>query len=133
MGYDLHITRARDWVDSQESPISKGEWLAYVKADPELRLCDDPYDMEGATAIWSGPSEHEDPWIAWDGGQLDSKNPDAPLRRKMYQVAQRFNAFLVGDDGELYGPDGEALPDPQGAAAPRQGFLTRLFWWLSGR
>lgn len=38
MGYDVHITRAEDWAEPGGEQISLDEWLAYVAADPELRL-----------------------------------------------------------------------------------------------
>lgn len=38
MGYDLHVTRADDWTESESSPITLNEWLAYVQEDPEMRL-----------------------------------------------------------------------------------------------
>ena len=38
MGYDLHVTRADDWTESESSPITLNEWLAYVEEDPEMRL-----------------------------------------------------------------------------------------------
>ena len=27
MGYELHITRAEEWLDSESTPISQDEWL----------------------------------------------------------------------------------------------------------
>jgi hypothetical protein len=38
MGYDVHITRAAEWSDSEGTPIALDEWLAYVACDPEMRL-----------------------------------------------------------------------------------------------
>ncbi|MCA9419072.1 MAG: hypothetical protein KC917_22550 [Candidatus Omnitrophica bacterium] len=38
MGYDLHITRAEEWIYNEGREISKEEWLAYVESDPELSL-----------------------------------------------------------------------------------------------
>jgi len=37
MGYDLHITRRKDWSLSGND-IAAAEWLAYVAQDPELSL-----------------------------------------------------------------------------------------------
>jgi hypothetical protein len=34
MGYELHITRAMDWLDSASSPISQQEWEAFT---PQIR------------------------------------------------------------------------------------------------
>ena len=39
-GYDLHITRAKDWTESKKTPISLKEWTEFVKTDKEFRLVD---------------------------------------------------------------------------------------------
>jgi hypothetical protein len=38
VGYDVHITRAGESSDSEATPITLDEWLAYVASDPEMRL-----------------------------------------------------------------------------------------------
>ena len=38
MGYDVHITRAEHWTESDSTPIGLDEWLSYVGSDPEMRL-----------------------------------------------------------------------------------------------
>src|SRR2546427_3534072 len=35
MGYDIHITRAESWTQSQTHQISLEEWLRYVASDAE--------------------------------------------------------------------------------------------------
>ena len=41
MGYELHITRRKDWADDEGPEITLAEWLALVADDPELqRLLD---------------------------------------------------------------------------------------------
>jgi hypothetical protein len=37
MGYELHITRKRDWSDAGPE-ITLDEWLALVRSDPDMRL-----------------------------------------------------------------------------------------------
>jgi hypothetical protein len=36
MGYALHITRAKHWIDANKRPIPLRIWLAYVEQDPEM-------------------------------------------------------------------------------------------------
>ena len=38
MGWEIHITRAENWYDSDQHPITAEEWLALVQADPELTI-----------------------------------------------------------------------------------------------
>ena len=105
MGYDLHITRRRDW-SSEGDVITTDEWLAYVRSDPELRLnpANGPYFAE-----WRGPSVTGESWFDWSNGQIEAKNPDPALIDKMVAIASRLNATVQGDDGETY-KSGHAAP-----------------------
>jgi hypothetical protein len=109
MGYDLHITRRQDWSDENDRSISLDEWRSYVESDPELRMDD---SLGEHFAVWSGPSAHELPWLAWANGNIDSKNPDQPLIRKMIVVAAALGASVQGDDGERYDQFGAPEPGP---------------------
>src|SRR5688500_1485787 len=121
MGYDLHITRRKDWSDENDRSISLDEWRSYVESDPELRMDD---SLGEHFAVWSGPSAHELPWLGWANGNIDSKNPDQPLIQKMVAVAAALGASVQGDDGERY--DRSGTPEP----FPSLGFFDRVkgFW-----
>jgi len=121
MGYDIHITRRKQWTDKGDD-ITASEWLAYVQDDSELRLQSEscPY-----FAVWSGPSELDDPWLDWSDGQNYTKYPDSTLIDKMVAIAQRFDAAVQGDDGEIY---------DRSSQAPRQPTLSfgeRVAGWFS--
>lgn len=110
MGYDLHITRRKDW-SATGNDITAPEWSAYVKTDPELSL----WPQNGPLmARWSGKSAHADPWLDWFQGNIYTKNPDAALIDKMVQIARALNAQVQGDDGETYhnGHDAPIYPSP---------------------
>jgi len=38
MSYDVHITRAPDWSESETVAIALEEWIVYARSDPELRV-----------------------------------------------------------------------------------------------
>ena len=116
MGYDLHITRAESWADNAGAEIGAEEWLAAVRADPELTLAPD-VGMGPHFARWSGPSRHDEPWLDWRAGNVYTKSPDSALLRKMVRLAERLGARVQGDDGELYTGD-EPLDEPPDEAAP---------------
>jgi hypothetical protein len=98
MGYDLHITRRKNWSDTGRD-INVEEWLKYVEKDPELSLS--PEDGPGF-AKWSGKSKLTDPWLDWSSGNVYTKNPDEPLIDKMTVIARVLGAQVQGDDGEIY-------------------------------
>ena len=98
MGYDLYITRRKDWSESGHD-ITAEEWLAYVDKDPELSLSPEngPY-----FAKWGGKSKYPAPLLDWFGGNIYTKNPDAALIDKMVTVAQALRAKVQGEEGEIY-------------------------------
>ncbi len=113
MGYELHITRAANWAENQGDYIHADVWLSLVEADAELTLNirNGPY-----FAMWSGPSDHEQPWFDWSGGNIYAKYPDQKMLGKMLQIANRVGAKVQGDDGELY----ESMDDHPGSLPIRE-------------
>lgn len=96
MGYDLHITRAEVWTETQGSEIPAEEWLSYVEGDEELTL--DP--PNGAySVIWKGEGEL---WFDWYEGNVYTTNPDRIALEKMLSIAKALNAKVQGDNGEVY-------------------------------
>lgn len=114
MGYDVHITRADDWSESESNPITLDEWLTYIANDPGMRLDNSAevetpdgvlrYENEGL-AVWTAYSAHDQNGMAWFDyrrGQIIVKNPDNEILAKMKQVAAALQAKIIGDDGEFY-------------------------------
>jgi hypothetical protein len=122
MGYELHITRKPEWSDLDGAEITLEEWLRYAGNDPELRIdgCAEAItpnvdviriESEGLVAWVPNGDETIAPatWFYWFAGNIDSKHPDDATRRKMFAIAQHFNASVQGDEGEFYGSDGHAI------------------------
>jgi hypothetical protein len=103
MGYDVHITRRKSWSDADGPEISEPEWLAHVADDPELAS------------------------LFWNCGNIDAKNPDRPLVRRMVSAAAALGATVQGDDGESYDAAGNAV------APPPPGVLARITSWIANR
>lgn len=122
MGYDVHITRKAHWWDEDGPAISEQEWRTYLDSDPEMRL--DGY-AEASTpsgdtlrvedpgiAVWTAHprlAEHGG-WIQHENqtGNIVVTNPDDAFLAKMWAIAQALQAKVVGDEGEEYGPYGQA-------------------------
>src|SRR5262245_55779019 len=100
MGWEVHMTRAEHWTESDQCPITKEEWLAVIKADPELRI----EEANGPCfAVWPGPCIYpEGSWFDWPDGQVNTKNPDRAILGKLLQLADKLSATVQGDDGEIY-------------------------------
>jgi hypothetical protein len=117
MGYDVHITRAESWRDSEDQSISLDEWLAYIEQDTEMRL--DGFaeaqiketgeilrvESEGL-AVWTDYSSHGEggnmAWFDHRCGEIIVKNPDREILDKMAQIARALGARVQGDEGENY-------------------------------
>jgi hypothetical protein len=107
MGYQLHITRATDWLDSASNPISQQEWEAFTRSVPGLR-------PEG-WIDWSDLGRQ--PVFAWtcDDGTVVSLHWrhgqvlvagafSDTATRSLARLAESLNANLLGDEGERYDP-----------------------------
>jgi hypothetical protein len=103
MGYNLHITRRKDW-SSHGNDITAQEWLSYVESDPELTLSRQSGEY---FAIWDGKSKSVSRWLDWHKGNIYTKNPEESLIDKMVAIAAVLHAEVHGDDGEIYRSDHE--------------------------
>jgi hypothetical protein len=113
VGYDVHITRATEWFESEDTPITFEEWTAFVKSDPSMRLDGFAeaavgglrYESPGL-AVWTAYSGHGKKgnmaWFDHDEGRITVKNPDEEILGKMRAIAKKLGARVVGDEGEEY-------------------------------
>ncbi len=116
MGYDIHITRASHWTQSEQTPITLDEWKAYVAADPEMRMDNfaEATTTEGETlhidaegiAVWISYSGHQVDgnmaWFTYLFGDIRVKSPDEEILAKMRSIAKALGARVMGDEGEFY-------------------------------
>lgn len=122
-GYDVHITRRKDWSDEKGPVITLAEWKTLVSSDPDMRLdgfaeitidADQKLRMESeGLAVWIKYSRHGEKgnmaWFLWSRGNITVKNPDEEIRGKMFRLAKKLKAKVQGDEGELYGEKGEEV------------------------
>jgi hypothetical protein len=137
MGYDLHITRKKNWdgfEDEHGPAISLDEWMAVVNADPDLRVeghensrLPDKSILRQPLVAWTAHSRYSadtpGPALGHHHGNVDAKNPDREFRCKMWQLAQALKAKVQGDDGEFY----DRFGNPTRAASTTQNFWLARF------
>lgn len=105
-------------MESDSSPITLDEWIAYLSSDGEMRRdgyaeatppAGDTIRVESpGLAVWTrheGAGEGDLAWFDWRDGAIVVKNPDDPMLRKMCDIARTLRAHVQGDDGESYGKD----------------------------
>ena len=133
MGYDLHITRAKDWLESEAQPIGDSDWRTCVAADAELEVTGVAeasaglrYENPGVT-VWRGHPSGDPVWFDFREGRVVVKNPDEATIAKAISMAKRLNARVVGDDGEEYETPGKA-PRPRALSLRER--VASWFDWL---
>ena len=117
MGYELHITRKENWFDEEGSlQISIDEWYQLLSDDKEMRLDGfaEATASNGETvrveskglSVWTKYSGNGQDgnyaWFDYSNGSIVCNNPDDEIINKMLDVAQKLNAKVQGDEGEIY-------------------------------
>ena len=112
VSYDLHITKADRWLESQEHPIAQSDWLDLVAADPSLQTREEDYlvhDSEGGIVwcidpvVWiGGPDDSNAPRLWYRDGEIMVPDPDEEAIPKLKEIAAKLGARVLGDDGEEY-------------------------------
>jgi hypothetical protein len=129
MAYQLHITRAADWTNSNDLPITAAEWLKLVRTDSEL-VQDPRYGLHFVR--WAG-SRGRNRWLEWSEGRINTRYPDGALLKKLVAIAERLGAKVQGDGGEVYSgaePVDEWVEANTLPFTPRTVIITqRLPWW----
>jgi hypothetical protein len=117
MGYDIHITRQENWYDEDVSKqILFTEWEEYLENDSEMRLDNfaeatlqsgDKIRLENqGLAVWTKYSgdniDSNHAWFDFRNGNITVKNPDGEIMKKMLSIAEKLEAKMQGDEGEIY-------------------------------
>lgn len=115
MGYEVYITRRRDWWDDASGEaIDAGIWRSFVAGDPTMRL--DGFAEatlpDGETlriespglAVWTAYSGHgvngNMAWFDHRDGNIVVKNPDEEILGHMRTIAKHLDARVQGEEGE---------------------------------
>jgi hypothetical protein len=134
MGYTLHITRKEGWSDDTGPVIDEAEWRRIIEEDPELTL-----DLDTRCVMTNGEFifaawKTEPGAMGWYHGEITAKNPDEALIAKMVRIAQKLDATVQGDDGEIYREDGSSFePGVRAATASRLNMMNRIASWFQHR
>lgn len=106
MSYDLHIVRTKNWLDAASNPISKQEVELLIAEDSELEWSSSDYvdmnDGNGAITRYFMINWQGIPCFWWYSDQILCSGPDDAQMVKMVDMARAIDAFVVGDDGEIY-------------------------------
>jgi hypothetical protein len=114
MAYDLHIVRTENWLEASAAPITKSDADALIASDPELAWSTTDYvdmsDDTGAVTRYWMITWHGRPCFWWYRDQIQCSGPDETQQGKLVQMARALDAYVVGDDGELYPLERRSTP-----------------------
>ena len=112
MGYELHITRRKNWFDKEDLSIDFQTWQSFVDGDSELQIVgfaetilpdNQVLRIEAAgLTTWNRDANSETVCLMWDKGNISCKNPDDALITKLVSIATQLQARVQGDEGEFY-------------------------------
>ena len=132
MGYDLHITRAFVADESERFPILDAEVDELVRAEPDLAIPSDAPRHPGFCFVqWTADLPGREHYLLFQHGRLSITHPEPAFLRRMIDLAARLDAWVIGDDAEVCGFDGErvvAWQRGREAFARRRRFITRGTW-----
>jgi hypothetical protein len=104
VGYDLHITRADDWIDGEKTPISRQRWKAFAAGEGRLTV-GGWFDADiGRQPAWTyTSSDGKDFSLSWRNGIVDVTGRFSDQAcRELAGLATALGAQLVGDEGESF-------------------------------
>ncbi|MGW3668746.1 hypothetical protein [Streptomyces sp. NPDC005141] len=111
MGYELHITRAADAMDSEEHPVAFDEWITFARERPALReegFLDLAHIGPQPLFTWNSAGGGA-VCFHWDAGQVTLSGAHGPDvdRKALADLAAELAANLVGYGGSLGPSDAE--------------------------
>jgi hypothetical protein len=113
VGYDLHISRAFMSFDSDRYPILGTEVDDLVRDESDLTVPPDaPRRPDLCYISWDCDASDED-CLLFRAGRLSTARPRPEFVRRMTELAARLDAWVIGDDGEVYEWDGDRVVDRQ--------------------
>ncbi|HEX7168334.1 MAG TPA: hypothetical protein VF230_15245 [Acidimicrobiales bacterium] len=99
MGYDLHLTRAEEWFDSELVPIPEPEWNAIARSALQVST---HYAAGEASPVYQFEDSADSPTMQWGHGQVTVWGAGETDIAALVALAERLDARLMGDDSETY-------------------------------
>ena len=114
MAYDIHISKTKEWFESEKLPISSNELLIIINSDPEL--VNDTNDIKSTNPKtgeiiqintrlsfkYINKTINQEYWFHLIGDRIRFKHTDEIHIKKAKEIAGKLKAFVQGDEGEYY-------------------------------
>jgi len=119
--HELHITRASQWMDAGQHPITRAEWEAFAEAHPKLSQSggvswrDVELNEDGSVGRKDTGTQPAYSFTCEDGAKVRLSWRDDHVKAEgellgheaaLATLAAQFRARLLADDEDEYLPDG---------------------------
>jgi hypothetical protein len=108
VSYELHITRASEWPDAHQHPITIDGWASFAEAHPKLTLDGRVGWADiGTQAVYSLTCDGgNEALLSWRDDHVYVWGDFQDCLAAIATLAAQLHARLIGDDQEEYLPDG---------------------------
>lgn len=111
MGYEVYITKKKNWYDEDGDEISPEDWQNAVEHDPQMEIVGEtiaPVGKDGVKisykspllAEWKNPDSGETVWFDYSHGNIVVKSPDEATKKKIKSIASIIGAKAQGEEGK---------------------------------
>lgn len=110
MGAQVHITKAKDWLEASQKRIGLREWIRVVETEQDLQLetpiaqqpaAEGPVVLpeEPGVAVWKQDDDRK-VLFEYHHGQVRLEAEDEVALAKAKQLAEKLQARVLNDAGE---------------------------------
>lgn len=137
MSFYVYISRKPNPTSGEGPEIPEAEWRGLIEGERDFRVpTQAERDTEGSgrpeacSFIWQRP-DGDIAWFSWCDGQVEVKNADEAIIRRMSQLAGELAARVVTETGERFDAEGHHAGFEEWSdfyVAPKKpSLLSRLF------
>ena len=119
MSLYVFVTRRSDPLDDAGPEISAEEWRDLVRRDSSLKFVEPlpsgkyPEWTDKDTVICYDHPEYPEVFFDLASGNVEAKNADAKILRKLGQFAEALGARIESETGEVFNNNGESISRPR--------------------
>jgi hypothetical protein len=146
---ELHITRASQWTEADQHPITRAEWESFAEAHPKLSHGAASRKKRRAQPRWAGGStdtgwtpvyaftckDGAKVWLSWGDDHVAARGELLGHEAALATLAVQIRARLLDDDEDEYLPDGSRVhwDESRKPITPLDGAVTRCMRHASCR
>ena len=114
MAYEIHISKTKEWNESEKAPIKPNELIEIINLDPELKSEGQGVEGENPNTgkvikvntdlsfKYLNKNSKQEYFYHLVGSHVRFKYIDESQIQKAKEIAVKLKAYVQGDEGEYY-------------------------------